>query len=1191
MDIFGTIGTSIDLAVKIKTAFDQVGQNRDDCACLSQDIFNSLTGIKECLVLQTLSPPKELRDSLTEFENELVHIFERQQRLIKRNPDGILDNSVTKLKELYNVGDIKNELALLRQKIQACQQRVQLSSTVRTETRVAALYEEMIAFREEQDASARQFQNEIRNLFEELVPGLNEKRIAALEEIEKLLPKESTIAENDNPSWQNPMTPKENYHQQPAPSIKSAKTSLKSFSSSVLEKAYLTKRIKEISNTLPQVKDQIFRQNTIRWFNQFRGLSTISSSSLTRHESIQEAQRILALLRSGKRIAYIDAAKDLLCLGHALRNLGMKEQGYVIDDWGLQICWDMASSSSPRTLLDLARFLHNLSASLCLSEYSEDARRFFEQAVKVRAELEKKRQTTYLARLASSLTQKCAELRMQGVIEACCEAGKEVINIYHYLEVVDQETYAAPLHAALENLSNDLKDVGMLADAVKCMEEAVEICRKLVWRDRKTYLHDLNRSLYQLSQYLDEIGRQEDAVRSAEEAVQIGPELVGRDSSEQETSKRQRSIAKSIRQLFETTSHPGILLAAARNIPLLLNIESLKIIFAKSDEGPLELMSRYLGYRSLQKVPAAPTNPHGASHPPVSSSSHLDGSAAYTRLVSLFRGSLTRYLSLSQAHRVTKQVDETIVYGRALFLALITSNGAPEAFKRLSEHLSDIASLAMMEDIDVELRLLLSCILNNSRFWFFPDHLDVSLNPIDASILPMYIMGISIVSLAEYASVRELWVHRLIHCLLNTSDPSPRLTGVAAKALVYMKKANRQVEKERMLVDLWDAYESGDKYVSYVLEALEMYPFCMEATPDCIEAYSALIRAFRITNKELGRADLRRPKLGSEIIPPLERILIEASGLIDHTPSEADMTISVSVPAHEAAQHISPHSTGPRALIEEILMVIEDGQRENHWSDGARPSWRVIWKTAEVVEPNSNSLRILLQLMNKMAEDFNQYRTLFHDYPAVAPVLTTALNSTDAQVRIHALLLICRNAQEWFEDRLISRSFMDSKLDEYLVCHLQFGDTPHHRVKLLVAELGSKLAWRIRFHRAFHGLALSSRRDSSSARLLELSLDVWYRFSILPKVPEMKAIMLQHNWYSPEMVSKVTDYVSHRVEAYQVCSEYEAEQMTRFGISESLHEYVRDVKSMVPRVAGVHGLLRAMRELQNYLVPQPKVAR
>ncbi|KAG8925583.1 hypothetical protein FRC02_009554 [Tulasnella sp. 418] len=634
MDVFGSIGTSIDLAVKIKAAFDQVGHNRDDCTCLSDDIVNSLNGIKDCLDHRTLSPPEELRDNLSEFENELIRISDRQQRLIKPNPDGTLDNSVTKVKELCNVGDIKNELAQLRQKVQACQQRVQLSSTIRTETRVAALYDEMVAFREEQEASSRQFQNQIQTLIEELVPGLNEKRKAALDEIEKLLPNESPIIEDDTPLQQDPatITPEGIDNHQAAPSIKSARFSLRSFSSSVLEKAYLKKRVKEISNTLPQVKDQIFRQNTIRWFNQFRGLATVSSSSLTRLESIQEAHRILALLRSGKKIPYIDAAKDLLCLGHALRNLGMKEQGYVIDDWGLQICWDMATKSSPRTLLDLARFLHNLSVSLCLGENSEDARRFFEQVVKVRSELEQQGQRTHLARLASTLTRKCAELRVQGSLEACCEVGREVVHIYYHLEVLDLETYGMPLHVALKSLAGDLRDVGKLVDAVQRMEEAVGICRELVERERKTYLHDLTWSLYQLVWYMEEIGRPEDAAKVAEEVAQIVQEIFQRDSSQGDTSDSQRGMARSIRQLLETSSHPVLLLAVAKNIPLLIDIESLKVIFSK---GPLLRISRYLGYRFLQRVSAAQA-PHGVSYPPVIPSS-VDGSVA-TELFKAGRG-------------------------------------------------------------------------------------------------------------------------------------------------------------------------------------------------------------------------------------------------------------------------------------------------------------------------------------------------------------------------------------------------------------------------------------------------------------------------------------------------------------------------------------------------------------------------
>ncbi|KAG8927406.1 hypothetical protein FRC02_008224, partial [Tulasnella sp. 418] len=428
-------------------------------------------------------------------------------------------------------------------------------------------------------------------------------------------------------------------------------------------------------------------------------------------------------------------------------------------------------------------------------------------------------------------------------------------------------------------------------------------------------------------------------------------------SSEKDTSKKRRSYARSVRWILETTSHHSALMEAAKNIPALQDLKSTRRIFAKTNAGSLRRLCQYIGNKALSTLLALSTESTPLteiSQKLSSMPSYLDDSLAYNRLVSLFRGSLARYVTQQNSQGASKDlVHETIVYGRAVCHALITSNGAPEAFERLSERLGDFASLAWMEGLDGELRLLLMCTLNHPRFWLYPDHLDVAFNAIDVSTLPMYIAGISIASLVASASDRALWVNRLIHRSLNTHDPAPRMIGVAAKALIHIEQGIQQVEKERMLVDFWNAYSSGDKYVFYVLEALERYPLRAETIPNCIEAYSALVKAFRVATKELhttrddfypldvqaqrrARRDNLR-KLGSQILQALEKILIEVSELIllevsiEHAPSEAAMIISMPTPTHEAVQHILPDPKGLRPFIEEILLSIEDGLGEYRW--------------------------------------------------------------------------------------------------------------------------------------------------------------------------------------------------------------------------------------------------------------------
>ncbi|KAG8918105.1 hypothetical protein FRC02_002648 [Tulasnella sp. 418] len=282
-----------------------------------------------------------------------------------------------------------------------------------------------------------------------------------------------------------------------------------------------------------------------------------------------------------------------------------------------------------------------------------------------------------------------------------------------------------------------------------------------------------------------------------------------------------------------------------------------------------------------------------------------------------------------------------------------------------------------------------------------------------------------------------------------------------------------------MWMNVCNAYSKGYMAAFYVLQALQGYDSSVETIPSRIEAYCALVKVLRVTielyptpdNFYLLDAEEQRrafrgylDTFGSQILWELERILSEVSDLI----------ISMQTPTPEAAQHMYLDPKGLRVFVEEILLTIKDGLEEFRWVDESRPSGKALWRTAEVVEQNSTSLRILLNLMSKTVEDAAQYSTLFRDHPSVAPVLISALNSSIAQVRKNAFLLICSKARYWFRDSFISQSFIDSQLDEYLVRHLQADDTSHRTVRSLVTELELKPEWRTWLHKVFHGLALSS---------------------------------------------------------------------------------------------------------------------
>ncbi|KAG8948543.1 hypothetical protein FRC03_000708 [Tulasnella sp. 419] len=537
------IGLTIDLLGQIKSRFDQAGENTHNCALLSSDVINSLLKIREFTQHQTFLPPQELRDNLSEFETDLNAINSSLNRLINPATGSIIAASKTKLKEIWNVDDIMNELDTLRQKVDTCHQQLQTWSTVRTETRVANMHEDLIARLKEQESSIFQLHQQLNML----IPLLNSERNATLEQITEQLPEQ--ISEMDTnvvfqqelvriqsrnsiltpPSFEAAPSSEVPPPSESAPSIKTARFSITSFSSSIIDKRYIRDKVKEIGRTLPQVRDQVFRQSTIRWINHFRGLDDISAESMDRQHAVRETLRILTLLRSGKRIPYITAAKDLFCLAKAVRVLGMSDQASVLYHWGVQICCELGTRGSPRTLLYLVQFLHKLTFDQNIG-LSVDAQRTFAQAAKIRGQLEEMGETAYLAILASSLETKLQEMGAYfwGVGGRCLVA-QEAVAIYRHLASVDRATYAGILDRCLRDLVNILDESGRYREAVKVGEEAVSLGRELVAKARKKYLRSLSDSLHSLASNLDKMGSSRDAVQVGEQAVMMWRELVEKD--------------------------------------------------------------------------------------------------------------------------------------------------------------------------------------------------------------------------------------------------------------------------------------------------------------------------------------------------------------------------------------------------------------------------------------------------------------------------------------------------------------------------------------------------------------------------------------------------------------------------------------------------------------------------------------
>ncbi|KAG8941192.1 hypothetical protein FRC03_004767 [Tulasnella sp. 419] len=434
--------------------------------------------------------------------------FEKYQCLFGISPEpgkeGALGSSIAKLNEIYNVNEIKNELRLLDRRVQRCHRELQTWSTVRTESRVTATESRVTAMHE--DISARL--EELRML----LPGSNPQRRETLERIEAELPEQIRGIDPSGALQLELSRTQPRHSLLVAPSINSARFSLRSFSPSFVDRRYLKDKVKEISKTLPQACDQVLRQSTFTWFNQFRGMENVSSN-MTRSDAIRKTIRILEVLQSGKRVPYIETARDLLRLGGALRTLGMQEQGSSMYDWGAQICFKLAVLEGPRTLVDLVKFLHNLSLNLDGEEQRVDAERMFEQAVKARSQLAEMKEGGYLGTLASFLTSMVKRLAKEKRRDACSRMAKEAVELFHSLVKLGEVGSFADLSQSAHNLVIDLDNAGLTEDALKMGEGAVVMRRELVEKDRRTHLLDLSLSVHRLAFYLDRTGRSEDAVK------------------------------------------------------------------------------------------------------------------------------------------------------------------------------------------------------------------------------------------------------------------------------------------------------------------------------------------------------------------------------------------------------------------------------------------------------------------------------------------------------------------------------------------------------------------------------------------------------------------------------------------------------------------------------------------------------
>ncbi|KAG8938391.1 hypothetical protein FRC03_007303, partial [Tulasnella sp. 419] len=253
MDIASKIRTALDVVGIIKEIFDQASQDGHTCESLSGELMSSLSKIQELLEHQG-SSPQELNSSLSEIKVDLNVINSLLQSLIEPASGGVSDRLLK---------DIRSKLSALRQKILSCYQQLQTTTLEYTKNEAMNMHEDLIVGLNEQEK------------LKKLIPGLNLERKATLENIEEELSERLRSMEANRSLEEELSQIKSKNKSRGGQSIRRARHSARSFLSSMIENLY---HLKEILNTLLQVRNHTFRQSAITWFNQFRKMENINSS-------------------------------------------------------------------------------------------------------------------------------------------------------------------------------------------------------------------------------------------------------------------------------------------------------------------------------------------------------------------------------------------------------------------------------------------------------------------------------------------------------------------------------------------------------------------------------------------------------------------------------------------------------------------------------------------------------------------------------------------------------------------------------------------------------------------------------------------------------------------------------------------------------------------------------------------------
>ncbi|KAG8960290.1 hypothetical protein FRC03_006803 [Tulasnella sp. 419] len=621
-----------------------------------------------------------------------------------------------------------------------------------------------------------------------------------------------------------------------------------------------------------------------------------------------------------------------------------------------------------------------------------------------------------------------------------------------------------------------------------------------------------------------------------------------------------QSYARSVRWILETSPRQEALMEAAKNMPTLQDVALTRTIFMQSqgDSGPLTIMSKHIKAVARTLLRREPEPETSTIYYQSSKASLIDDSLAYSRLITLFMGSLYRYLAPDMSKDV---IDDVIVCGRAVCHAVVTSPEPQEAIKRLSDQLEESSILAQLEGVEGELLLVLMCSFNHPRFWLNtgPEKLESLFNGIDTSTLPIYITAISIASLTFSGQNHGIWILKLAEQSLSRS-PSPKIIGLAARSLESIVRHDKKI-----LEEFWGAYSRDDDYVSSVSAALSVYSENIRKSKDatlpaCITAYTALIRAsleaitelFNDTPDSLYPREARNKRA-------LHRKKMATPSRTGSLSSGQKLLMVLENTLIDASDQLKALSVDQQPLLEELwslmLQVLKALLLNSHWPPSFHLEGTACWSAAATLDLKSEHLPVILDLMRHTRDIPSEYIKLFRLYPPVASVISLALKSDNADLRNNSLSLLHDKSRVWFKEPAILQRFADAKLHTSLACYVQTGNTMRHKVISLITALAPVPWWRTQFLDAFYGIAVSISHEyftNKHVDIVQLSLDTWFE---LDHETSYRLEGTDRNWHSSDMLEVVAEFALHWVKLHRT-HQYQPKQPMNVGIPRSLKAYL-----------------------------------